>query len=79
MNAEETRRRVGANILTLRKCYGLSRKSLALLIKMPVNRLRRIETGDLSAKLYDFHLSRIARVFGIPVDELFAETLPRAE
>ena len=71
MNKEEIRRRIGCNIVTLRQYYGISRRSLAMLIKMPENRLCRIEAGDSQAKLYDFHVKRIARVFGITVDELF--------
>ena len=75
MNVEEYRMRLGKNILSLRKHYGISRKSLAMLIKMPVTRLRRIEMGDPLAKMYDFHVKRVARVFGISTDELLDESV----
>lgn len=75
MTPKEIRETIGQNILQLRKNYGISRKALARLIHIPENRLRRIETGDLNAKLYDFHLKRIARIFDISVDLLFAPDL----
>ena len=71
MNPEEIRKRIGKNILYLRTHYGISRTSLAKLIHISVRRLRRIEDGDPSAKLYDFHLKRIARVFDVTIESLF--------
>ena len=75
MTTQEIRARIGTNILYLQGQYGLSRRSLAKLIKIPESRLRRIEAGDPSAKLYDFHLKRLARIFDISVDLLFAPDL----
>ena len=71
MDTENMRITMGHNIIALREQYAISRKSLAMLIKIPVNRLRRIECGDPGAKLYDFHLRRIARVFDVTIDDLF--------
>ena len=76
MTSEEMRRIIGHNIQSLRREYGLSRKSLAKLINIPVNRLRRVEEGDAKAKLYDFHLCRLARVFDIAVDCLCDGPVP---
>ena len=73
MNEEELCRRIGDNIVFLRKHYGLSRKSLAKLINIPVGRLRRVEEGDCDIRLYDFHLKRLARVFDVTVDSLVDE------
>lgn len=70
MRDNELSTRVGPNTLVLRCRYGLSRKSLAMLIGMTVNRLRRIEAGDPKVKLYDYHLARISRIFGITMEEL---------
>ena len=71
MSPEEIRRMIGRNIMNLRSEYGISRKSLAKLIKIPVNQLRRVESGDVNAKLFDVHLKRIGMVFGITVDQLY--------
>ena len=71
MNPEEIRKCVGQNILHLRKEYGLSRKALAKLIYIPEGRLRRVENGDPGAKLYDFHLKRIADVFDVSIELLY--------
>ena len=71
MTKKEMRKIIGENIRNLRMEYGLSRKSLAKLIGIPVNRLRRVEEGDPDAKLFDFHLRRLARVFDIPVDDIY--------
>ena len=71
MNKEELRRTIGRNIVALRKEYGISRASLAKLIRIPVGRLRRVEQGDINAALYDFHVKRIARVFDVSADSLF--------
>jgi len=43
---------------------------------VPVNRLKRVEEGDVHAKLYDFHLKRLSRVFGIPADAIFEDPAP---
>ena len=64
---------LGNNILRLRKHYTLSRSSLARLIRIPVGRLRRIEQGDPKAKLYDFHLYRLAKVFDVPMESLLKD------
>ena len=78
MNVEEIHRQIGENIRLLRTYYGMSRKTPAMLIKMPVNRLRRVEAGDPTAKIYDFHLHRVARVFDVTIDALTEELeLPR--
>ncbi len=74
MNIEEIKKRMGENILRLRKEYGISRKALAKLVHIPEGRLRRVEKGEPDAKLYDFHLKRLGEVFGIRVDTLFEET-----
>lgn len=71
MNPEEFRKQIGQYILHLRREYGISRKALAKLIRIPVDRLRRVEEGDVKAKLYDFHLKRLGAVFGVAVDELY--------
>lgn len=75
MDPEEFCTRIGRNILYLRSYYGMSRKTLAKLIKIPVGRLRRVESGDTFARMYDFHLRRIARVFDITIDALLEENL----
>ena len=75
MTPEEIRKIIGQNIRNLRREYGLSRKSLAKLINVPVERLRRVEEGDANAKLFDFHLKRLARVFGVTVDCLYESVL----
>ena len=70
MNTQKIRIVIGKNILELRNNYGISRASLARLIKMPISRLRRIEMGDTSAKMYDFHMKRIANIFGVTIENL---------
>ena len=70
MNTENIRKAMGQNILHLRREYGLSRRALAKLTRIPEGRLRRVENGDLSAKLYDFHLKRLGAVFGVTIDAL---------
>lgn len=62
--------RIPSNIRALRANYGISRKALAKLIRIPVGRLRRVENSDLTARLYDYHLLRIARVFDISIETL---------
>ena len=62
--------RIAGNIRALRATYGISRKALAKLVCIPVGRLRRIENSDLTARLYDYHLLRISRVFDISVETL---------
>lgn len=71
MNSENMRILLGENIRALRVHYAISRKSLAKLVKVPVHRLRCVENGDLKAKLYDFHLRRLARILDVTVDALF--------
>ena len=70
MNKDELRTRVGPNTLALRRRYGLSRKSLARLTGMPESRLRRVEAGDPAAKVYDYELLRLCRIFDISLEEL---------
>lgn len=73
MNPKDIKKRLGQNILRLRKDYGLSRKALARLSHISTDRLRQVEHGDSSAKLYDYHLKRLGEIFYICVDELFEE------
>ena len=76
MTPEEIRKIIGQNIVSLRREYGISRKALAKLINVPVNRLKRVEEGDVHAKLYDFHIKRLSRVFGITADAIFEDSAP---
>lgn len=79
MDTQEIRSIIGQNIILLRRHYGMSRTTLARLIGIPVNRLRRVEAAEPGAKLYDFHVARIARVFNIRVEELFRAQQPNGE
>jgi len=74
MHIEKIKIRLGDNIQCLRKEYGISRKALAKLIQIPEQMLRRVENGDVKAKLYDFHLKRLGEVFNVRVDALFEKT-----
>jgi len=75
---QQDREILSKNIRYLRSYYGVSRKALAKLIKMPAGRLRRVEEGDNCVEVYDFHLKRIAWVLGVCMDELLQDTLGTA-
>ena len=79
MELKEIYEQIGRNIIFLRKYYGISRKTLAKLINMPLNRLSRVEMGKSMGKsmgkLYDIHLMRLAQIFCISIDALLYENM----
>lgn len=75
MRNTDLQTQAGPNTLALRRHYGLSRKSLAMLTGIPVSRLRRLEAGDPAAKVYDFELLRLTRVFAVPMEVLLDGTI----
>lgn len=68
---EAYKKRLASNIIILRTYYGVSRTALAKLMHIPICRLRRIEKFDLKAKLYDYHLLRLVKIFDVSADALF--------
>ena len=70
MNVSQIYMQIGRNILFLRKHYGMSRKTLAKLMGIPYACLRRVESGDPVARMYDFHLKRLADIFDVSADAL---------
>ena len=79
MDMEEIYARMGRNLIYLRAQYSMSRKTLAKLIDIPLTRLRRVEAGGSRARVYDFHLCRMANVFDLSTDSLLYEDLCRTK
>lgn len=71
---EDRRRRIGANIKTLRVQSDMPQKHLAAYLKVDQSQISKIENGERSIKAV--MLEKIATLFGLPVTSLLSEDLP---
>ena len=69
---------ISRNVYYLRKEYGLSQKSLAKLLGIGVNKLRKIEKGDPFLTVYARTIRRLADVFFISSDAILFTDIPQA-
>lgn len=70
MDAEPSRKQIGLRIAELRKLKGLSQEDLAQRLELSRSSLTQIELGNRSVDV--FELQRIAKVFGVSMDELMS-------
>ena len=75
MGSKEWRQFFCANVRYLRKKYYLSQRSLAALLEISVDSLRKLEQEELTRSVTVYTIQRICLIFGVSTDNLFSEYL----